>query len=469
MPLRKSATAALTALAAAIGSTGLMAASADTASAVTVVNWPAHVFAPYADTWSSNITLNGVASSYGTKFFTIAFVDGAGCHWNIGQQSSLQSQISALRSQGGDVSISFGGYTTDLNLTEIGDACSTPQAAAAQIESVVTTFGVTHLDFDIEANSLTNSAGITRRSQALAQVRSWANSSGVPLSVSYTLPVLPSGLTGDGLNVVRNAVANGFTPDIVNGMAMDYGTSGTQMGNAADQAVDALAGQVAGVFGISTAAAYGRIGVTPMIGQNDSAGEIFTLGDASNLESYAASKGVALLSYWDQNRDNGGCPGQTSASGTCSGLSQNTGDFATTFQRFTGGGTSGGGRTGPVTSGMAGKCLDDFAGSSANGTKADLYSCNGTGAQQWTVASNGTLQINGKCLDITGAATGNGALVELWDCNGGGNQQWTARSGALVNPVSGRCLDDPGFSTTDGTQLDLWDCNGGVNQKWTTP
>jgi subtilase family serine protease len=132
------------------------------------------------------------------------------------------------------------------------------------------------------------------------------------------------------------------------------------------------------------------------------------------------------------------------------------------------GGTSGG-TTGPVTSGMSGKCLDDFAASNANGTKVDLYSCNGTGAQQWTVESNGTLQTNGKCLDITGASTSNGALIELWDCNGGGNQVWNFVNGTLVNPVSGRCLDDPGFSTTDGTQLDLWDCNGGINQKWNAP
>ena len=63
--------------------------------------------------------------------------------------------------------------------------------------------------------------------------------------------------------------------------------------------------------------------------------------------------------------------------------------------------------------------------------------------QQWTVASNGTLQVYGKCLDITGASTANGTLVELWDCNGGGNQQWQASNGELVNPASGKCLDDP--------------------------
>jgi Beta-1,3-glucanase/Ricin-type beta-trefoil lectin domain len=126
------------------------------------------------------------------------------------------------------------------------------------------------------------------------------------------------------------------------------------------------------------------------------------------------------------------------------------------------------GGTGPVTSGISGKCLDDYADSATDGTKADLWDCNGTAAQNWT-PTGGTLQTNGKCLDITGASTADGALVELWDCNGGGNQQWTAQNGELVNPASGKCLDDPGFNTTNGTQLEIWDCNGGANQKWTLP
>jgi hypothetical protein len=125
--------------------------------------------------------------------------------------------------------------------------------------------------------------------------------------------------------------------------------------------------------------------------------------------------------------------------------------------------------TGPVTSGIAGKCLDDYTGSSADGTKVDLWDCNNTPAQQWTVG-NSLVQINGKCLDIVGAgSTANGTLVDLWDCNGGSNQVWTAENGALVNPASGKCLDDPGLSTTNGTQLEIWTCNGGSNQQWTLP
>lgn len=77
------------------------------------------------------------------------------------------------------------------------------------------------------------------------------------------------------------------------------------------------------------------------------------------------------------------------------------------------------------------------------------------------------LRALGKCLDATGGGTANGTKIEMWDCNGGSNQQWQAYDGGYRNPVSGRCLDDPGASTTDGTQLVLWDCNGGANQKWT--
>ncbi len=132
-------------------------------------------------------------------------------------------------------------------------------------------------------------------------------------------------------------------------------------------------------------------------------------------------------------------------------------------------GTGGGPPTGPITSGIAGKCVDDNGNGSANGTKVQLWDCNGTAAQNWSVV-NGTLQINGKCADVTGQATANGTLVELWDCNGGTNQQWTAQAnGALVSVQSGRCLDDPGFATANGTQLEIWDCNGGTNQRWTLP
>jgi hypothetical protein len=131
-------------------------------------------------------------------------------------------------------------------------------------------------------------------------------------------------------------------------------------------------------------------------------------------------------------------------------------------------GSGGGSASGPITSGMTGKCVDDNQGSATNGTKVDLSTCSGGAAQKWTV-SNGALQINGKCMDVTGQGTANGTLVELWTCNGGANQQWTASNGELVGAQSGKCLDDPGSSTTDGTQLEIWTCTAGTNQLWTLP
>ena len=123
--------------------------------------------------------------------------------------------------------------------------------------------------------------------------------------------------------------------------------------------------------------------------------------------------------------------------------------------------------SGAITAGdNAGTCVDVNGGSAANGTHVQMYSCNGSAAQRWTMAANGTIQINGKCMDIVGASTANGALIDEFTCNGGGNQQWIAVNGTLINPVSGKCLDDPGFNAANGTQLDLWTCNGGSNQQW---
>ncbi len=141
-------------------------------------------------------------------------------------------------------------------------------------------------------------------------------------------------------------------------------------------------------------------------------------------------------------------------------------DYVAVYQSGStgGGGTTGG--TGPIT-GIGGKCVDVNGANNTNGTAVQLYTCNNSSAQQWTVQSDGTIRALGKCLDVTGAGTANLTPVELYDCNANGGQIWHAQSnGTLLNPASGRCLDDPGFNTADRTQLVIWDCNGGTNQQW---
>jgi predicted alpha-1,2-mannosidase len=128
-------------------------------------------------------------------------------------------------------------------------------------------------------------------------------------------------------------------------------------------------------------------------------------------------------------------------------------------------------QAGPVTSGVgANICLDDKGSSTTPGNPVQIWGCDGTDAQSWTIGTDGTVRTLGLCLDVFGAGTTSGTLVDLYTCNGGANQQWTpGANGSLVNPTSGLCLDDPGGNTANGTQLEIWTCNGGTNQDWPLP
>lgn len=125
--------------------------------------------------------------------------------------------------------------------------------------------------------------------------------------------------------------------------------------------------------------------------------------------------------------------------------------------------------TGQIT-GYGDKCVDVAGGSSADGTRVQLWPCNGSGAQQWDVRADGTIRALGRCLDAAGGGTADGTRVQLWTCNGSGAQRW-AVSGArdVVNVQANTCLDATGPSSADRTPLQLWTCSGQPNQKWSAP
>jgi Concanavalin A-like lectin/glucanases superfamily/Ricin-type beta-trefoil lectin domain len=133
--------------------------------------------------------------------------------------------------------------------------------------------------------------------------------------------------------------------------------------------------------------------------------------------------------------------------------------------------------SGPITSAVSGKCLDDWHNGTSDGTVIDIYSCNSAKAQNWstspgpaTTSPTDTIQINGKCLDVNGGGTTNGTLIDLYKCNNTGSQQWQpGPNGSLINPQSGKCLDDPGNTTTNGTQIQLYTCDGSTGETWTLP
>ncbi|MFC8033282.1 ThuA domain-containing protein [Streptomyces griseoincarnatus] len=132
-------------------------------------------------------------------------------------------------------------------------------------------------------------------------------------------------------------------------------------------------------------------------------------------------------------------------------------------------GVTPGPRTGEIR-GVNDKCLDVDNAGTADGTRVQIYACNSSAAQRWTVSGDGTLRALGKCLDVSGGGSLDGTRIQLWTCNGTGAQVWAAQAdGTVRNPQSGKCLDASGGTWDDRTPVHLWTCHTGPNQKWTLP
>ncbi|WP_051943942.1 chitinase [Streptacidiphilus rugosus] len=434
--------------------------------------FPAHYAAPYIETWNSPSAMATAQNATGLKYYTLAFVinsNSGGCSPTFNGDTSVSDAgwtgaINSLRASGGDVIASFGGASG----TELAQACTSVSSLQSAYKSVIDTLNLTRIDLDVEGAALDDTAANDRRNQALANLQQQYAAAGKTLSVDYTLPVDPTGLLSDSLSLLNNAKSHNLNVNLVNIMTMDYGPN-EDMGQAAINAATALHGQLGQIWTTkSSAQLWAMEGNTPMIGVNDSTNEVFSTGNASALENFAAANGIQELAYWSLGRDKA-CSSNGTLSDTCSGTSQSPYQFASTFNALTGGGGGTGSPTGQIT-GYGGKCVDVAGANSANGTAVQLYDCNGTNAQSWTVAANGSLQALGKCMDVTAAGTANGTQVQLYDCNGTGAQVWQARAdGSLLNPNSGKCLDATGPSSANGTRLQIWSCAGSANQKWSLP
>ena len=423
------------------------------ASAAAAATPPAHYAAPYLQITSGDAgDMAADLSASGDKYYTLAFlIPQSGCtpEWedNGAAVGAFTSQVNSLKAAGGTAIISFGGESGG----ELAQTCTSVSSLTAAYANVVNTYGVDRLDFDIEGGTLSDTAANDRRNQALAALQA----QNPAVQVDYTLAVAPNGLPSAELGVLQSAQTYGVKVSVVNIMTMDFGNGQNPLSDA-ESAAQATASQLASLYGISTSQAYARMGLTPIAGQNDD-NEFFSQSNASTLESFAASNGVAELSFWEVD-------GYDKPLGYA---------YSKIFNAITSGSTGGGGTgtgaTGPIT-GYGSLCVDVRGASSANFTPVQVYTCNGTNAQQWTVASGNTLQALGKCLDVDAAGTANGTTVDLYDCNGTGAQVWVPQSdGALLNPESGKCLDDTGWSTTPGTQLQIWSCTGAANQSWALP
>ncbi|HEY2443228.1 MAG TPA: hypothetical protein VGI31_08855 [Streptosporangiaceae bacterium] len=328
----------------ALASTALAGTAGQSAAAVV----PAHVYAPYFETYLPGSIVTTARQSR-AHYLTLAFIQTpakGSCvpAWNGDAKQPLSagrylSQIAALRAMGGNVIPSFGGFSADNGGTEIADSCTSVSKIAAVYELLVSKYHVTRLDMDVEAKSLDNSAGIVRRSKAIAMAQAWAAARGITLQVDYTIPVEPYGLDPNGLHVLRSAVANGVHIGVVNIMTFDYYQTHegrVAMGAAAMSAAENVHNQLTGLYPSATGAQlWHMLGMTLLPGIDDR-GKIETtyLGNVRQLVAFASREHMSLLSVWAIQRDNGGCPGATD-SNTCSGIKQAPWAFSHLLEPFT--------------------------------------------------------------------------------------------------------------------------------------
>lgn len=294
---------------------------------------PDKTFIPYVDVNITNFSLHDSIDETGIVYYHLAFMlDEGNCNPAWGESIPLHlkhmyEEIQTIRSMGGDVAISFGGSLgTDLAL-----GCSTVQSLQNAYQSVIETYDVRYLDFDVEGSDILDKPSVDRRNKAIAGLQS----QNPDLKISFTLPVLPSGLVDSGLYLLENAIDNGVFIDVLNIMTMNYGPANAPHpdGYMGEYAIDAVISTIEQLDSLNL---YDTLlGVTPMIGVNEIEDEIFYLSDGDVLIEFLENEDrVKFISMWSTTRDFGTCPGEETASPVCSGIEQNDYDFSFSFSTF---------------------------------------------------------------------------------------------------------------------------------------
>lgn len=291
--------------------------------------WNSKIFIPYIDiTLWPTPNIAQISKETGIKYFKLAFITANAMTPNVLQPAwagiinpdgFYETEINELRKLGGDVCISFGGAAGE----ELGLKTTSEVQLAGLYQTIIDQYKLTCIDFDIEGSAVANVAAHNVRNKALNIIRK----NNPNLHIAYCLPVMPDGLDNNGISVLKSAKTNGFVPDAIDIMAMDYG-SGKDMGDHAITAAQNTHSQAKQIFGFNI-----PIGVIPMIGLNDVAGEIFTLADATKLLRFAQSTNIiSSLSMWSITRDKTGILGQVGPTG--SGIQQFPYQFSQIFLQY---------------------------------------------------------------------------------------------------------------------------------------
>ncbi len=252
-----------------------------------------------------------------------------------GQDLDLDRRIARLRQREGSVVVSFGGAIN----SELSTVCKDADSLVSAYREVVDRYDLRTIDLDIEGSALSDVAATTRRAVAMKTLQDERKKAGKDLRVWLTLPSSPAGLTTEGKQTVSTMLAEKVELSGVNLMTMDFGGSreeGQSMLDASTSALNATHKQLGQIYAragkdVGPSTLWRRMGATPMIGQNDVAGEIFTVAEARELSAFAREKGLGRMSMWSVNRDRTcgeNYPDVAIVSNSCSGVEQGAESFA---------------------------------------------------------------------------------------------------------------------------------------------
>ena len=401
---------AASACALALATAGTVVALAPTSSAAA---GSVYSVAPYVDLSNGQEGLLDTAiTGHHLKAYTAAFVLGEGCNqiWGdtlpIGADSFTDPLIAKAKSEGASVIISSGG-SSGLALAW---TCSNQSSIDAGYQAIINDYGVTQLDFDIEGAAIADTAAAARQMQAMKDLKA----SNPGLQFSMTLPVLASGLTNDGVNILKAAKNAGIRIDVVNIMTMDYyAGTGTEMGQGSVAAAQATMAQMQSVDSGYT---YANLGITPMIGKNDD-GSTFTLADAQTVESFAVQHGVGRLAFWAITRDQA-CGSGGNSLPTCTEISQNQLAFTDAFVPYEGSTGGGGGGT-----------TSDFSLAVSPGSASVAQGGSATATVSTSVTAGSAESVS---LAASGAPSGVSVSLSPASVTSGGSSTLTATVGSSV-------------------------------------
>ncbi|MEV5899909.1 carbohydrate binding domain-containing protein [Streptomyces sp. NPDC052127] len=288
--------------------------------------------APYLfEGWGDPPSVSTVMSSTGIKWFTMAFMlDGGGCNpmWDSNRPLAGgvdQSVINQVRSAGGDIVPSFGGWQG----SKLGANCSSASALAGALQKVIDAYSLKAIDMDIEnTDEFENEAVQARILTALKTVK--ANNPGLKTIVTFGTST--TGPTYYGNRLIEQAKSLGADIDVFTIMPFDFGGGSDMYGNTVN-ATEGLKNKLKSTFGWDDATAYAHIGISGMNGLSDQQ-ENTTPAIWTQIRDWANSHHIARLAYWAVNRDRP-CPGGGVVS-NCSGISQSTWQFTSITAGFTG-------------------------------------------------------------------------------------------------------------------------------------